>query len=178
VEDDPKDPMKLFLGHAMLFVGSIWKNKSGWFLFVMSLWLLVAIEHVLTSAGIHHWFLTQVWLKPNPAWHHRPNETLTLFVHMQCWLLDPYGRIKGVDSCLLCPCGCWWPQKMCWHQLGSITDFWLKFGWKPTLHDTTDPMKLFLVHAMLFVGSIWKNKSGWFPFVMSLWLLVATEHVW
>jgi hypothetical protein len=29
VEDDPKDPMKLFLGHAMLFVGSIWKNKSG-----------------------------------------------------------------------------------------------------------------------------------------------------
>jgi hypothetical protein len=26
IEDDP---MKLFLGNAMLFVGSIWKNKSG-----------------------------------------------------------------------------------------------------------------------------------------------------
>jgi hypothetical protein len=29
---------------------------------------------------------------------------------------------------------------------------------------------------MLFVGSIWKNKSGLFLFVMSLWLLVATEN--
>jgi hypothetical protein len=45
--------MKLFVDHTMLFVGSIWKNKSGWFLFVMSLWLLVAKEIVLT-AGIHH----------------------------------------------------------------------------------------------------------------------------
>jgi hypothetical protein len=44
---------------------------------------------------------------------------------IQCCLLDPYGRIKVVDSCLLCPCGCWWPRKLClqW-QLGSITDFW------------------------------------------------------
>jgi hypothetical protein len=38
-------------------------------------------------------------------------------------------------------------------------------------------MKLFLVHTMLFVGTKWKNKSGWFLFVMSLWLLVAPEIV-
>jgi hypothetical protein len=37
-------------------------------------------------------------------------------------------------------------------------------------------MKLFLVHTMLFVGSIWK-KSGWFLFVMSLGLLMTTELV-
>jgi hypothetical protein len=29
-----------------------------------------------------------------------------------------------------------------------------------TLHDTKEPVKLFLVHTMLLVGSIWKNKSG------------------
>jgi hypothetical protein len=34
------------------------------------------------------------------------------------------------------------------------------FCGKPTLHDTKEPMKLFFVHTMLFVGSIWKNKSG------------------
>jgi hypothetical protein len=45
--------MKLFLVRTMLFVGTTWKNKSGWFLFVMSLWLLVVREIVLT-AGIHH----------------------------------------------------------------------------------------------------------------------------
>jgi hypothetical protein len=72
---DTKDPMKLFLVHTVLFVASTWKNKSGWFLFVMSLWLLVAAEIVLT-AGIRHWFLTQVLLKTNPAWHQRPSETL------------------------------------------------------------------------------------------------------
>jgi hypothetical protein len=38
-------------------------------------------------------------------------------------------------------------------------------------------MKLFLAHTMVFVGSIWKGKSGWFPFVMSLGLSVATEIV-
>jgi hypothetical protein len=27
-------------------------------------------------------------------------------------------------------------------------------------------MKLFLVYTMLFVGSIWKNKSGWFLLVI------------
>jgi hypothetical protein len=56
-------------------------------------------------------------------------------------------------------------------QLGSIIDFLPKLCWKPTLHDTKEPMKLFLVHTMLFVGSTWKKKSGWFLFVMSLWLL-------
>jgi hypothetical protein len=36
-------PMKLFLVYTMLFVRSIWKNKeSCWFLFVMSLGLLMA----------------------------------------------------------------------------------------------------------------------------------------
>jgi hypothetical protein len=29
---------------------------------------------------------------------------------IQCCLLDPYGRIKVVDSCLLCPCGCYGVQ--------------------------------------------------------------------
>jgi hypothetical protein len=59
---------------------------------------------------------------------------------IQYCLLDPYGRIKVVDSCLWCPCGCilrakeivlttagihvnsclwcpcgcWWPRKLCW----------------------------------------------------------------
>jgi hypothetical protein len=43
--------MYLFLAHTMVFVGSIWKNKSGWFLFVMSLELSVATEVVLTAVG-------------------------------------------------------------------------------------------------------------------------------
>jgi hypothetical protein len=43
--------MKLFLAHTMVFVGSIWKSKSGWFLFVMSLGLSVAITQVLLTAG-------------------------------------------------------------------------------------------------------------------------------
>jgi hypothetical protein len=43
--------MKLFLVYTMLFVGSIWKNESGWFLFLMSLGLLMATEIVLTAAG-------------------------------------------------------------------------------------------------------------------------------
>jgi hypothetical protein len=46
--------MKLFLAHTMVFVGSIWKSKSGWFLlFVMSLALSVATDVVLI-AGVHH----------------------------------------------------------------------------------------------------------------------------
>jgi hypothetical protein len=51
------------------------------------------------------------------------------------------------------------------------------FAEKSTLHDTKEPMKLFLVHTMLIVGSIWKSKSGSFLFLMSLWLLVAKEIV-
>jgi hypothetical protein len=62
--------------------------------------------------------------------------------------------------------------------LGSITDlFQHKFGSKSTLNDTTEQMKLFLAHTMVFVGSIWNNKSGWFLFVMPLGLSVATEIV-
>jgi hypothetical protein len=102
--------MKLFLVHTMLFVVSICKNKSGWFLFDMSLW------------------------------------------------------------------GWWWSQKCCW-QLGSITDFGFltQLCWRSSPHDTKEPMKLFLVHTMLFVVSICKNKSGWFLFDMSLGLLVVTQ---
>jgi hypothetical protein len=37
--------MNLFLAHTMVFVGSIWKNKSGWFLFAMS---------GLLCCGVHH----------------------------------------------------------------------------------------------------------------------------
>jgi hypothetical protein len=76
----------------------IWKGKSGWFLFLMSLGLSVATEIVLTAAR-------------------------------------------------------------------SITDFQPKFCSKSTPHDNTEPMKFFLAHTMVFVGSIWKGKSGWFPFV-------------
>jgi multimeric flavodoxin WrbA len=103
--------MKLFLAHTMVFVGCIWKNKSGWFQFVMSLGLSVASENVLTAAG-------------------------------------------------------------------SISDFQPKFGSKSTPHDTTEPMKLFLAHTMVFdVGCIWKNKNGWFQIVMTLGLSMATELV-
>jgi hypothetical protein len=52
-KDDTTDPMKLFLAHPMVFVGSIWKIKSGWFVFVMPLGLSVSTEIVLT-AGVHH----------------------------------------------------------------------------------------------------------------------------
>jgi hypothetical protein len=57
-----------------------------------------------------------------------------------------------------------------WHSPGGpgdCADSWdpslifdPKFCQKPTPHNLTRPMKLFLVHTMLFVGSIWKNKSG------------------
>jgi hypothetical protein len=42
--------MKLFLVHTMVFAESIWKSKSGWFLFVMSLDLTVATQVLLTAA--------------------------------------------------------------------------------------------------------------------------------
>jgi hypothetical protein len=83
--------MKFFLAHTMVFVGCIWKNKNGWFQFVMSLGLSVATENCAMTA------------------------------------------------------------------LGSITDFQPKFGSKSTPHDTTDPMKFFLAHTMVFVGCIWKK---------------------
>jgi hypothetical protein len=52
-----------------------------------------------------------------------PKSQWNYSLSMRCCLLDPYGTINVVDSCLLCPCGCWWPpRKLCW-QLGSIIDF-------------------------------------------------------
>jgi hypothetical protein len=108
-------------------------------------------------------------MTPKSQW----NSSLSI----QCCLLDPYGWIKVVHSCLLCPCGCWWPQGNCADSWDPSLIFWLKFCWKPTPHDTKEPMKLFLVHTMLFVVSIWKNKSGSFLFVMSLWLLVAARKL-
>jgi hypothetical protein len=134
---DTTEPMKLFLVHTMVFVGS----------------------------RTNHWFPTQVLLKINIAWDHRPQSQWNSSLSIQWCLLDPYGGVRVVGSCLLCPWGCQWPQKFCWLR-GSITDFQPKFCWKSTPHDTTDPMKLFLVHTMLFVGSIWKSKSGWFLFVV------------
>jgi hypothetical protein len=92
--------MKLFLAHTVVFVGSIWKNKSGWFMIVVSLGLSVATEIVLTA-----------------------------------------------DCCRF-----------------AIIDFQPKFCSKSTPHNVKEPMKLFLAHTLVFVGSIWKNKSGWFLF--------------
>jgi hypothetical protein len=74
-----------------------------------------------------------------------------------------------VDSCLLCPWGCWWPQKL-WSAgtRNSIsTQVLLKIitAWH---HRANETLPCVLVHTMLFVGSIWKNKSGWSLFVMSL----------
>jgi hypothetical protein len=44
--------------------------------------------------------LTHVLLKTNPAGHQRPKWNCSLSI--QCCLLDPYGRIKVIDSCLFC----------------------------------------------------------------------------
>jgi hypothetical protein len=59
--------MKLFLAHTVVFVGSIWKNKSGWFLIVMSLELSVATEIVLTAADS-----PSMILNPSFAQNQRP----------------------------------------------------------------------------------------------------------
>jgi hypothetical protein len=53
ISHDVTEPMKLVLAHTVVFVGSIWKNKSGWFLIVVSMGLTVATDIVLT-AGVHH----------------------------------------------------------------------------------------------------------------------------
>jgi hypothetical protein len=63
------------------------------------------------------------------------------------------------------------------YGLGNLDLRYFNTCGKPTLHDTKEPMKIFLVHTMLFVGAIWKNKSGGFLFVVSLWLLVTKEIV-
>jgi hypothetical protein len=102
--------VKLFLVHTMLLVGSIWKNKSGWFLFVMSLWLLVAPENVLT----------QVLLKTNPAWHQRANETLPCPYNAVCWI--HMEEWKWLIPVCYVPVAVGGRKESCW-QLGSITDF-------------------------------------------------------
>jgi hypothetical protein len=73
------------LAYTMVFVGSIWKNKSGWFLFVMSPGLSVATEIVLAT-GVHPWFSTQVLLKINPVLHHQSNESLPCPYDGVCWI--------------------------------------------------------------------------------------------
>jgi hypothetical protein len=148
--------MKLFLVHTMLFVRSIWKNKSGWFLFVMSLGLLMATELVLT-AGIHQQISTQVLL--------------------QISLPDITEPMKLFLVYTLLFVGSIWKNESGWFlfvmSLGllMVTDIVLTAGihhristqvlLQISLPDITEPMKLFLVHTMLFVGSIWKNKSGY-----------------
>jgi hypothetical protein len=89
-------------------------------------------------------------------------------------LFNPYGRIRVVGSCLLGPWGCQWQQKLCW-LMAPIGHFQPKFYWKTTPLDTTEPKHL--VHKTVIVGSIWRNKSGWFLFVRSPGLSVATEIV-
>jgi hypothetical protein len=87
ISHDVTEPMKLVLAHTVVFVGSIWKNKSGWFLIVLSMGLTVATDIVLT-AGVHHWFSTstQDFHKINPAWRHRTNETLPCPYSGVCWI--------------------------------------------------------------------------------------------
>jgi hypothetical protein len=48
--------------------------------------LLVATEILLTADGIRHQFLTQVLLKTNHIWHHRPNKTLPCPYNAVCWI--------------------------------------------------------------------------------------------
>jgi hypothetical protein len=91
--------------------------------------------------------------------------------------LDAYGRIRVVGSCLLCPWGLSVATEIVLTALWFNTDSQPKYGSKSTLNDTTEQIKLFLAHTMVFVRSIWKNKSGWFLFVMPLGLSVATEIV-
>jgi hypothetical protein len=69
--------MKLFLAHTMAFVGSIWKGKSGWFPFVMSLGLSVVTEIVLTAAGSITDFQPKFCSKSTP---HNTTEPMKLFL--------------------------------------------------------------------------------------------------
>jgi hypothetical protein len=78
--------MKLFLVPTMVFAGSIWKNKSGWFLFVMSLGLSVATENLDCWGPL---LIFNPWLAQNQFCtpHHRANETLSCPYNGVC-LLD------------------------------------------------------------------------------------------
>jgi hypothetical protein len=55
-------------------------------LFVMPLGLLLVATEIVRTAGVHHWFPAQVWLKINPEWHHRTNETLPCTYNGVCWI--------------------------------------------------------------------------------------------
>jgi hypothetical protein len=86
----------------------------------MSLWLLVAPQNCADSWDQPLIFdpsfaENQPCMTPKTQW----NSSLSI----QCCLLDPYGRIKVVDSCLLYPCGCWWPSKLCWHSYDTSLIF-------------------------------------------------------
>jgi hypothetical protein len=56
--------------------------------------------------------------QPKFCWkstHMTPQSQWNSSLSIQWCLLDPYGRVKVVGSCLLvCPCGCQWPQKFYW----------------------------------------------------------------
>jgi hypothetical protein len=81
------------------------EEKSGWFLFVVSLGLLMATEIVLTVGIRITDFQPKFWHIPNL--HETTDPMKPLFVSILQWcLLDPYGRIKVVSSCLLCCWGC------------------------------------------------------------------------
>jgi hypothetical protein len=88
--------MKLFLVPTMVFVGFIiWKNKSGWFLFAMSLGLSVATEIVVCWGPLlifNPWFAqNQPCTTPQSQWNS--------FLSLQWCLLDAsYGRIRVVGS--------------------------------------------------------------------------------
>jgi uncharacterized membrane protein len=97
--------------------------------------------------------------------HMTPQTQWNFFLPIQWCLLDPYGRVRVVGSCLLCPWGCHWPQKFCW-LLGPSLWFLTQVLLIINPNDTTEPVKLFLAHTMVFVGSIWKSKSDWFLFVI------------
>jgi hypothetical protein len=109
----------------------------------MSLMGLLVVTEILLTAWIHDWLWIfnpiyaedEALMTPKGQW----NSSLSI----QCCLLCPYARIKVIDSCLICPWGCWWSQKFCW-QLGSmITEFQPNFWWGLSPHDTNEPMKLF-----------------------------------
>jgi hypothetical protein len=143
----------------VVFVGSIWKNESGWFLFVVSLGLSVATEIVLPTAGIHQCDFQPKFCSKSTL--HDTTEPMKLFLA---------HSVVFVGSIL-------WKNESGWFlfvvslALPVATEnvltarihqcnFQPKFCSKSTLHDTAEPMKLFLAHSVVFVGSIWKNESG------------------
>jgi hypothetical protein len=166
--------MKLFLAHTVVFVGSIWKNKSGWFLIVVSMGLSVATETVLTAAGFITDFQPKFCSKSTP---HDSTEPMKLALAHTVVFVGSIWKNKSGWFLFVMSMGLSVATEIVLTPAGSITDFQPKFCLKSTPHDSTEPMKLFLAHTLVFVGSIWKNKSGWFMIVMSMGLSVATEIV-